>query len=1065
MRKIRFRWDNFSRYLKKLFLIAKLTTLLCFVGFISVSASIPSEDIITKYKEADQPQTKKITGTVNDVNGNPVLGATIVVEGTTIGTITDFNGAFTLEIPVDSKTLTISFIGYTSQNIQVENNTTFNIILEESNVELDEVVVVGYGTQKKESVLSAINQIKADDILETGSTNMVNALNGLSPGLNIVVKTGQPGADDGQIFIRGNADPLILIDGVEVVGGFSNIDPRDVESISTLKDGAATAVYGIRGANGVIIITTKRGKMGKPKISYTSEVSYKSPTTIPDVLDAYTAQSALNVGILNDQAYGAGYSSESDLEHWRNGDLPYLYPDIDWFDIMLKESALSQNHSVDIRGGTEFVKYYASIGYLQEGDIVQTTKLFNYDPEFNFQRYSFRGNLDFALTKTTTLKTSVSSRFEDRNQPRASGNSQESYGAFFGGLYNSAPGGTYPMYPAEVMLEYPDPLYPGIAEYRVGSGVNPFAMINSNGVNRHNKAIYTIDFDLEQKLDFITKGLTFNGKYNYISSYANSENITWNGEVNNRLDTYTLQKDASWFSFEGRNYERPLEFNLGNESIEDTEDITYYRLQLNYDNSFGKNNVTAMGLFSRNKRVNGTQYPYYNEDWVGRVTYNYDLRYFVEFSGAYNGDETFARGYRFKLFPSVALGYNIAKERIVSENLPFINNFKIRYSYGQAGDKSGLGNNRWQYLSFYDYIKSQANSRFYFGEDINDPLTVLGESQLGNIALSWATVTKQNIGVDFGFFENKLSGNLEFFNDEREDLINRPSATVPGYFGSSVKLPYANIGASKSHGYEASLTYKKRTSYGLSYSITGFYAFNENRVVLSAADGPGTPEYTKVAGKPSGVKALLQADGYFQSIDELVNYPDYAGNPGLGDYRYIDYNANGTVVGNALEDQVRFDLPVVPKNSYSLRLSGSYKGWSFSALINGVSGHKGLISESLAYAIPSGAAAGRPEQLDYWTTNNRDAQYPALHAVGNPNLTSAHTARIMNLDYLKLRSLNLGYDFDMSKFKTLSKLKVYISGNDLFTISNIDYGDPEGNSAGTLYPIIRRINLGVNASF
>ncbi len=1073
--------DLSSRF-RKLLKVMKLTILLIYLGLMNASASVYSQStnltsrtqgvtipvheksFLINHSE-QQPQTKNISGKVTDSNGGDIPGASVIVKGTAIGTITDFNGVFNLDVPVESESLSVSFIGYNTFDLSIKKGSKFKVVLEENVVGMDEIVVVGYGQQKKESVLSAINQIKATDLLETGSTNIVNALNGLAPGLNVVVKSGQPGADDGEIFIRGNANPLILVDGVEVVGGFSNIDPRDIESISTLKDGAATAVYGIRGANGVIIITTKRGKLGRPKVGYTGEVSFKSPTTIPNVMDAYTAQSALNTGILNDQAYTAGYSSESDLTHWQNGDLPYIYPNTQWFDLMLKKLAISHNHSVDIRGGTEFIKYYASVGYLQEGDIVETTKLFDYDPAFKFQRYSFRANLDFSLTKTTTLKTSVNSRFEDRSQPRASGNNQENYGGLFGGLYTSAPGAIVPIYPAEVLLEYPDPLYPGLVEYRIGSGDNNFGRINTNGVNTHNKTVFTIDFDLVQELDFITKGLKFTGKYNYISSYGNSENITWNGVVNNRMDTYTLLRDGSWFSFEGRNYERPFEFNRGGENVESSEDITYHRFQLDYNNNFGKHNVTAMALFSRNKRLNGTQYPYYNEDWVARATYNYDTRYFVEISGAYNGDETFARGYRFKLFPSVALGYNIAKEKFVSQNLPFINNFKIRYSYGQAGDKSGIGNNRWQYLSFYDYINDKTRTRYYFGEDLNDPLTVIGESQLGNIALTWATVTKQNFGVDFGFFKDKLSGNIEFFNDERTDLINRPSATVPSYFGSSVQLPYANLGASKSHGYEISLTFKNRTSYGLRYSLTGFYAFNENRVVNSAADGPGTPEYTKVAGKPGGVSALLQADGYFQSIDELVNYPEFAGKPGLGDYRYIDYNANGTVVGNALEDEVRFDLPTVPKNSYSFRLSGSYKQWSLSALINGIEGHKGLINSDLAYALPKGEAAGRPEQLDYWTPNNREALYPALHVAGNPNLVKPHTARIMNLDYIKLRSVNIGYNFDMSKYKSLSKLRVYASGNDLFTISDIKFGDPEGNSAGTLYPVVRRINFGVNASF
>lgn len=1005
-----------------------------------------------------------VKGSVKDEKGMPLPGVNVLEKGKQNIAVTDFDGLYEITVDPDA-TLVFSSIGFLTQEISVKGRTSIDVTMPEDVQSLSEVVVVGYGKQKKESVLSAISQVKGDELVKTGTPNLANALNGVAPGLNVVVNSGQPGSDDGDIFIRGNANPLILVDGVEIVGGFSNINPNDVESISVLKDGAATAVYGIRGANGVIIITTKRGTLGKPQVSYTGQATMVSPTTIPTLLDAYQSQKALNVGILNDQAYNSGYSSPTDLEHWRLGDLPYIYPNTDWFDLMIKKNAFSQNHNIDVRGGTDFVKYFASVGYQQEGDIVRTVKYFNYDPQFKFKRYSFRGNLDFNLTETTVLKTSVSNRFEDRSQPRILGGNANNLGRIFGGLYTSSPGGVVPIYPAEVLEQYPDPLYPGLVEQRFGAGSNPYADLNTYGVNRDFRTVFAVDFELQQDLSFLTEGLEFIGKYNYSSLYNSSENITWDNVSSPRIDVYTLLRDESWFSFEGRNYERPLYHNLNNENIDNNRDISYYRFQLNYNNHFGKHNVTGLALFSRNKSLENTQYPYFNEDWVGRITYNYDTRYFLEFSGSYNGDETFARGYRFKFFPAVSFGYNIAKESFIKNNFEVLNNFKLRYSYGETGDKSGLGNNRWQYLSFYDYLGGRERTRYYFGIDIDQPLTVIGESQIGNPALTWATVTKQNFGIDFGFFKNKLSGTVEFFKDERSDLIDRLSATIPGYFGSTAQFPYVNIGARESHGYEIELNYRHTTSYNFNYSIGGFYSFNENRVIYSPADGPGTPEYTKVAGKPLGVTPLLQDNGYFQSIDELVNYPDFAGNPGLGDYKYVDYNANGSVIGNALEDQIRFDLPRSPKHSYSLRLSGDYKGWALSALFNGVVNHKGLIDPNLAYALPSGEAAGRPEQLNYWTPNNRNAPFPALHVVSNPNLSSSHTAEIINLDYLKLRSLNLSYSFNMEKSKTLDNFRIFANGNNLFTISDVNYGDPEGNSGGSIYPVVRRLTLGVNVGF
>ena len=1004
-----------------------------------------------------------IKGIVKGAGGIPLPGVSVLEKGTQNGTSTDFDGVYEIKVSRNA-TLVFSYLGFKNQEIKTAGkSSTANVLLAENTETLSEVVVIGYGKQKKESVLSAISQVKGDKLLETGSSNIANALSGVAAGVNVVQSSGQPGADDGQIFIRGNSNPLVLIDGVEIVGGFSNIDPRDVESVSILKDGGATAVYGIRGANGVIIITTKRGKIGKPKVNFTSEYTVKTMSDEPNMLNAYEAQNAYNVGLLNDQAYLSGYSSASDLAHWRDGDLPYTFPNTDWPAAVLKKSARSFNQTVSINGGTDFVKYYASAGYLQEGDIFKTEKYHNYNPEYTFDRYSFRANLDFTISKSTTLKTSVSSRLEDRNGA-GNGNSPNVLQ-----VYTSPPGSIVPYYPAEVMEQYPDPLYPdGYSQIRFGTGENLYNGINNNGSTNTLKTVFSIDFELDQKLDFITKGLEFVGKYNYLSTYTTSSSVKFDGSLlAPRPDTYRLERDGTWFSFEGRNYEAPYDYNVGNEDIDYNSEIGYVSARLSYDRDFGLHNVAGLALFSRNKKLTNTQYPFYNEDWVGRASYNYDAHYFFSASGAYNGDETFAEGYRFKFFPSVEVGVNLAKEKFVQDNIPALNNFKVRYSYGESGSKEGLGSNRWQYLSFYDYgtdaNANRLNSRYWFGEDRNERLTTIEVSQLGNTSLTWSTVAKQNIGVDFGLFKNKISGELDFFQDKRTDLINRPSATIPAYFGSDVALPFANLGESESHGIDVSLTYKNTTSYGLKYAITGSYGFYEDRIVMSAADGAGTPEYAKVAGKPNGAIALIQTDGYFQNIDEVVNYANIAGNPGLGDYRYVDYNANGSVIAGSLEDQVRFDLPTSPKNSYSLNLNLNYKAWSMSALVNGIEGHKGLVNESLSYLLPDGQASGRFDQLDYWTPTNTDAKYPALHILTDPNLSSGHSSRIVDLDYIKLRSLNFGYTFDMSKHKNISSLKLYLNGSNLFTLSNFDYGDPEGNSPGS-YPILRRFNLGLNIS-
>ncbi|MEP1489856.1 MAG: TonB-dependent receptor [Algibacter sp.] len=1007
--------------------------------------------------------SQTISGTITDESTIPLPGVNIIIKGSSTGAVSDFDGGFSIKAK-KGDILEFSYIGYKSQEITINSQTSLNIVLKEDTAELDEIVVIGYGQQKKESVLAAISQVKGEAIVESGATNIINALSDLSPGVSIVQGSGQPGADAGEIFIRGKTDVLVLIDGVETVGGFAYLNPEDIESVSILKDGAATAVYGIRGANGVIIVTTKRGKIGKPKVSITTEVNAEIFKNDYNSLDAFTAEGLRNIAANNDGVYNIGYSTQEDLAHYRDQDLPYIYPDTDWIDHTFNDAQVGYNQSISIRGGTEFVKYYASASYLQRNDITQSTQFFDYDPEHRLKRYTFRANLDFTLSKTTVLKTSVSNRVENINTAGTS----TTAGSYLG-LYNLPPGGGVSFYPAEVLEQYPDPLYPGLVEIRF-----PISSMVGNalgGVTNRNRTNFNIDFELLQELDFITPGLKFSGRYNFVSNNVSQRQTRFNTSLAVRLDRYDLERDGTWTSFEGADFERDLGFVEGNEGISSTEEIEYVKAQFDYNRSFGKHDVTGLAVVSRNRRISNVDFPFFEETWVARGTYNYDKRYFFEVSGSYNGDESFGPGNRFDFFPSFSVGVNLAKENFIKEHIPAINNFKIRYSYGETGTKAGLkiANtnptrfNRWQYLGEYNSSNPRATRRFIFGEDGSAIETINIQTQIPNEELTWATVTKQNLGVEFGFYNNKISGELEFFKDEREGQISRIE-NVPLYFGSTAALPFANIEASESQGVELTLKYKNSTKGGFNYSITGIYGFNENRILASAEDGEGTPAYTTKAGKPAGTTAVLQTDGYFQNIDEVVNYPEYTG-IGLGDLRYIDYNANGTVIGSELEDQIRFDLPRSPQHTFSLKLNGSYKGWSLGAVIGGITGHKGLIDGSLLYALPGGVAAGRTDQLDYWTPTNTDAKYPALHIVeNNPNLAAANTDRIVSLDYIKLRSANLGYDFDMTNNKSISKLKVYLNGSNLLTFSDLDYADPEGNRPG-VFPILPRVTLGLNMTF
>ncbi len=1042
-----------------------------------------------------QAQTVRISGKVTDVEGMSLPGVTIAIKGTAIGTITDVNGDYTLSNVETGSTLVFSFIGMESKEVRVTDQTIINVFLEEEVMDLEEVVVIGYGVQRKESVVSAIDQVTGAELQSMGNPSISSALSGLSPGMNVIVQSGQPGREAGQIFIRGRSDfsndqALVLVDGVEQVVDLNSFDPSEVESISILKDAAATAVYGVKGANGVVIITTKRGARQRPQINYNSEVTLKRTTFQPDMLNSYEANKLLSMGRKNDQMWGS-LITDQELEFYRDQSLPYFYPDVDWWSEMIKDNTFSQRHTLSLNGGNDFVKYFTSINYLDEGDIyrVRTEPWMDFDPTHSFERISLRSNLDFQLTKTTELRSSLSGQV---------GYSNSSSGGTNWGLFEALyllPNSAYPLlYPAEALQQFPDietdpymdnPNKTWRRSYdkfynAVGQ---PFNQLHSGQVvNKMNSL--SADFELVQKLDNLVKGLDIRAKYNYSRSFSFNQSYNL-GTANSttRPIVYLLYlrdpSDMSSYVWErsdlsDANLQESTNTFVSNMNLSNKREVDYFRLQMNYDRTFGAHEVTGMGLFSRRKETIMFGFPYYNEDWVGRFTYNYKYKYFLELTGAYNGDESFEAGYKFRFFPAFAAGYNIAREDFVERNFSWLSSLRVRYSYGQAGSASGAP--RWGYFGEYGTLRQSSNtygnSRYFpswqFGTTFDRGLyDVLGPVSLASSGATWAVTTKQNIGLDFGFFDDKISGNIEFFEDYREGIFIHPQS-IPGYIGLTVTPPRVGIGEIKKHGYEFSLRYRDRTSWGLRYSIGGAFGFNENRVVFND-DLLKAPEYQKTEGKPISTTTVYQVNGFFQSIDEIVNYAPFVShsNPNLGDVKPIDYNADGIIDNN---DRVKLDLNEVPLNNFSATLTAEYRGFSARVFVTGVYNYNMVEGVNYAYPLTSGYAVGREDQLDFWTHSNTNASYPSLHA--NPDnytrLVGANSQRVINMSYVRLKNVELAYSFKPSSIMTISNIQLYLNGNNLYTLTDFAYGDPEGKNVGAGaadYPMLQRYNVGIRVAF
>lgn len=999
-------------------------------------------------------QKKTLTGTVSS-GGAALAGVSVTVKSTGAATVTDNSGKFSISaLPQD--TLVFSYISYTTFEQAVGNQTSFRISLEPTAQTNTEVVVVGYSTQKKATLTGSVSVVKGADMVKSPQPNLSNALAGRFSGLIANNRSGEPGYDGSGFSIRGlattgNNDVLIVVDGVPgQIGGLERLDPNDIESVTILKD-ASAAVYGSRAANGVMLITTKRGKTGKPQVNYSFSQGFSSPTRLPKMADAATYAELQNeIAYFDNHAGGLNqvYSADQ-LAKFANGTDPLHYPNTNWQKEVLKSTALQHQHSLSVTGGGENVRYYVSLGLIGQQGLYKNgvTK---------YDQYNFRSNIDANITDRLKVGIYLSGREEDRLYP------QTGAGDIFRSIYRAYP---------TIAARYPNGLPTSGIENN-----NPVMQVTNAGGTNHNptqvfngilKASYAIPG---------VNGLSLDGFYaadkswSFDKSFAQPYNVYNYDEASNAYNKVVVGGSAGAATL--------------NESQLNRYQLTS-NIKLSYIRQLGKHNVNAFvayeqseiqqdslgasrlnfpssqtpelsqgGSAATDKNNGGGSYHFTRKSYIGRVAYNYLEKYLLEVQARIDGSSTFPQGNRYGYFPSVSGGWRISKESWFTPS--FINDLKLRASYGTLGnDNVGL----FQYFDNYTF-----NNQYVIGSNIHPGIDLI---KLANPNITWETAKKLDLGVNAAFLKN---WSLEFiyFQQKRSNILTQRNASIPQVsgivnpYGSDPLVPSENIGKVNSNGVEATLGYNGTAGRGFHYNISGNFTYAKSKIVF-IDEAAGALDYQRQTGRPLNTYLLYNATGIFRSDADLAKYPHLA-NAQPGDLIYADYNHDGQITA---DDATRSKYGNIPEITYGLLLGADYKGFDFSAVFAG----QAHVSQ---YVLPESGTIGNFYSSwadNRWSPDNTNGSYPRADDRASSSVNGglySNTFWLNNASFLRLKNVQLGYSIHartLAKAK-ISSLRVYASAFNLFTITKVKDYDPEGSSgSGQFYPQQRIVNLGVNVNF
>jgi TonB-linked SusC/RagA family outer membrane protein len=1037
-----------------------------------LSYTIEDRTIVLKEKTAIPPGGRLIAraidvrGRVVDLKGEGIPGVSVRIKGETGGGTTNSNGDFSIAVTSANAVLIFSYTGFMTKEVAVNGQSSLTVTLTEVVDELSEVVVVGYGTQKKITVTGAISSVNMAD-MRTPVASLSNALAGKVAGIISMQSSGEPGYDNSEFTIRGlgtftgNTSPLIIVDGVQrddvnsaFGGSFNNIDPEDVASISLLKDASSTAMYGAKGANGVLIITTKRGVAGKPKISLKAETGITGFTERPKMLDGIQYMELLNEARTN-MGLLPNFSDEL-IQKTASGLDPYLYPNVNWIDEVYKDHSTLTNANLNINGGTETVRYYISSSFYNQTGPYKVEKLNGYNPNLNFKRYDFRSNIDVNVTQSTLLQLNIGAMLVNARYP----------GISAGSLWYQS----YATTPVAYPTRYPDGKWAGPTP---NGGVNPLNAVQNNGYSDEFRPAVQSVFTVTQKLDALTKGLSSYARFSF-DSYGN---------FNNRRTGL----NDNWLAI-GRDGNGELMFTqnrigqqfLGYEQGSDGERIMYLEGNVNYDRTFSNHRVGAMFLYNMRNRLRSTAgdvitaIPFRNQSLAGRITYGYMDKYLLEVNAGYTGSENFQKGSKFGLFPSISGGWVISNEHFFK---PFVNTFsllKLRGSYGVVGnDNIGNTGNRFPYLTQIGEGSSTGfglNGNWYRG---------VTENLIGVENLTWEKSYKGGVGLEIGLF-NKLNFIIDAFDERRKNiLIRRESiSSIVGLGGTAV---YANLGEMSNRGMDASIEYNDKIG-EVGVRVFGNVTYSKNKIIF--ADEPVRRyAYQNQAGFAHNEFFGYVADGYYTDQNDIDSRPEQKfGVVRPGDIRYLDQNGDGVIDAY---DARRLGKSPFPSWLYGAGFSMAYKKFDLSLFFQGV-GDVGIMANGSLIpgngagvngvgVVPFSGLGQYPNNtmtqvLDRWTIDNprQDAYYPRLSAGSlsdNNYLNSTHWLK--DGSYIRLKQASLGYTLTSEKMKKAGApvLYFYASGQNLLTFSKFKIWDPELGSNGAKYPITRMMTFGMRAQF
>ena len=1008
----------------------------------------------------------RVGGQILDEKDQPVTGATIKVKGTDIAVVSDLNGRFSVNAPTNT-VLIVSFIGYKTQEVTVTGEQ-LNLVIKLKIAEqgLEEIIIVGYGAQKKASLTAAISQTSGKDLQRTGGvTNLGMALTGNLPGVVTTSSTGQPGSEDPQIVIRGvtswnSSAPLILVDGIE--RSISAIDISSVETVSVLKDAGATAVFGVRGANGVILVTTKRGSQGKAQVSVRSNTTTKIASKLPKKYDSYDALMLKNLvlereSIADINTWG-GYLPKQLIDKYRNPANAYeadRYPNVDWEKELFKKSTQSFNNSINVSGGSPLVNYFAGIDITQEGDLFKTFQNNRgYESNFGYSRYNVRSNLDFNLTKTTKFSTNLFASNGIRQVPYGLADGD---GQYWSSAYRTAPDSFKPI--------YSDGYY-GFYPLSAQDQPNAAFWLAYSGVEKKTTTQLTTDFILEQQLGMVTKGLSLRASLSLDNTFLeNSRGI--NDQFNPAQREYINPTTGIVTYEQPRNSGTQFDFNdaiAWSSSAGSVADNNIYRninyqFHLNYNRTFGDHTVSGLAVVKRERNITGGGFPTYREDWASRITYNYKEKYFIDANGAYNGSEKFGPQYRFAFFPSLSGKWAINKEKFM-EKLTFVDQLMIRGSWGRVGDDGGTP--KYGFRDNYSYGGNTA-----MGSPVaNTPYTIYKQGTIGNPSISWETSEKRNMAVDFSFFRGDISGSVDVFNARRTRIfIGGSGRAIPSFFGYGTITPSANLGETTSKGYEIELKLNHKFANGMRVYLNTAMTHATNLTIFR--DDPTlTPSYQKKEGYTINQNVTYINNGFIKSWDDLLGSTVRTANNQNklpGDYNIVDFNADGVI---DQKDQAPNGYTGTPQNTYNASIGFEWKRFSLFAQFYGVNN----VTRTILFPDFQGKSNVVFNQPQFYFLQNGGGVVPPPRYSVLDGTGAAGTRYAYDGSYVRLKNVEIGYTLPNNAVKKLGmrSCRLFVNGNNLYIWTKMpddresNFSSGFGDSANGAYPTMRRFNIGVD---